>query len=190
MGANFPGFPHLTGLAVSSHITGNWWENTCIFMWWIIPWNGNLMEKSTHTRGKVWVQISQVLHIWWVLLHFPVLWGIPKDGNRMGKNHPYYGESMSTNFPGSPHTMGFVAFSHTIRNWMGNPCISYMMKYAIGWKCNGEKSTQTMGKIWVLISQTFPIPWVLSHFPVLWEIDGETHAFPIWWHWLIFSCAN
>ena len=28
----------------------------------------------------------------------------------MGKNHPYYGKSMSTNFPGSPYLMGFVAF--------------------------------------------------------------------------------
>ena len=30
----------------------------------------------------------------------------------MGKKYPYYGKSMITNFPGSPHTMGFVAFSH------------------------------------------------------------------------------
>ena len=29
----------------------------------------------------------------------------------MGKKHPYYGKSMSTNFPGSPHTMDFVGFS-------------------------------------------------------------------------------
>ena len=26
-----------------------------------------------------------------------------------GKKHPYYGKSMSTNLPGSPHTMGFVS---------------------------------------------------------------------------------
>ena len=26
-------------------------------------------------------------------------------------------------------------------------------------------------------SQTFPIPWVLLHFPILWEIAEETHAF-------------
>ena len=27
----------------------------------------------------------------------------------MGKNYPRCGKSMSTSFPGSPHTMGFVA---------------------------------------------------------------------------------
>ena len=34
-------------------------------IWW---------EKSTHAIGKVWVPISQVFPIWWVLLHFPMLW--------------------------------------------------------------------------------------------------------------------
>ena len=28
----------------------------------------------------------------------------------MGKKHPYYGKSMSTNFPGSPHTTGFEGY--------------------------------------------------------------------------------
>ena len=141
---------------------------------------------------------------------------------------------MSTNFSGSPHTMSFVAFSCTIGNWLGKPCISHKMKYAVGWKSYGEKSpilwekceylfsrftpfkefccispyyeklmrkpmhfpydevyrrmgivcgkiTHTMGKVQVPISQVHPIQRVLSHFPVLWEIDGETHAFPIWW---------
>ena len=33
----------------------------------------------------------------------------------MGKKHPYYGKSMSVNFPDFPHTIGFVAFkTHTI----------------------------------------------------------------------------
>ena len=127
----------------------------------------------------------------------------------MGKNHPYYGKSMSTNFPGSPHTMGFVAFSRTMRNWWGKPCISHMCKSTIEWKSDGkkapilwekyeyqfpglspyhefcyifpycgkfmgkpmhfpyaevyhrmgigwEKSTRTMGKVWLSISQTLP----------------------------------
>ena len=45
---------------------------------------------------------------------------------------------MSTNFPGSPHTMSFVAFSCTMGNWLGNPCIPHMMKYTVRWKSNGE----------------------------------------------------
>ena len=45
----------------------------------------------------------------------------------MGKKHPYYGKSMSISFPDFPHTMGFVAFSRTVGNLWGNPCISHMM---------------------------------------------------------------
>ena len=54
------------------------------------------------------------------------------------------------------------------------------------------KSTHVMGKVWVSISQTFPVPWwVLLHFPVqLWDIYGEIYTFPLWWHWLIFSCET
>ena len=63
-----------------------------------------------------------------------------EDGNGMGKNHPYYGKSVSTNFPGSPHTKGFVAFSHTTRNWWGNSCIFHMLKYTIGWESDGKKA--------------------------------------------------
>ena len=135
---------------------------------------------------------------------------------------------MSTNFPGSPHTMSFAVFSCTMRNWRGNPCISHMMKYTTGLKSDGkkapilwekygyqfprlfpyhgfccifpycgkfmrnaevyhrmgigwEKSTHIMEKVWLSISQTFPIPWILLHFPVLGEVYGETHAFPKCW---------
>ena len=109
-------------------------------------------EKSTHTMGKVWLPISQVFPIRWVLLHFPVLWEIdgkthafpiwwstPRDGNRMGKKYPYYGKSMIIDFPGFPHTIGFVAFSRIVENWWENPCISHMMKYTKRWESDGEK---------------------------------------------------
>ena len=55
----------------------------------------------------------------------------------------------------------------------------------IGW----EKTTHTMGKVWLPISQVLPIRWVLLHFPRLWKIDGKTQAFPISWNSLIFSCV-
>ena len=48
----------------------------------------------------------------------------------MGEKHPYHGKSMSTNFPGSPHMMGFVPFSRATGNWWENPCISHVMKFA------------------------------------------------------------
>ena len=49
-------------------------------------------------------------------MHFPYDGGIPQGGNQMGKNYPYHGKFMITNFPGFPHTMGFVAFSRTMGN--------------------------------------------------------------------------
>ena len=36
---------------------------------------------------------------------------------------------MSANFPVSPRTMGFVAFSFTMGNSRENPCISHMMRF-------------------------------------------------------------
>ena len=102
----------------------------------------------------------------------------------MGKKHPYYGKCMSTNFPGSlpppsPYTMGFVGFFCAMRNWRGNPCISHMMKYTTVQCKSMGKNAQTLEIVWETISQAFPIRWVLLPFPVLWEINGETHAFPI-----------
>ena len=95
-------------------------------------------EESTHTMGKVWVSVYQTFPIPWVLLHLPVLWeiygethafpicwSIPQDRNRMGKKHPYYGESMSINFPNFPRAMGFVAPSRRLENLWENPCISH-----------------------------------------------------------------
>ena len=65
----------------------------------------------------------------------------------MGKKHPYYGKSMVIDLPDFLHTMGFVAFSRTVGNLWGNPCISHMLKYTIRWESNGKKGTHTIGKI-------------------------------------------
>ena len=153
--------------------------------------------------GKVWVPISQVLPIWWVLLHFPVLWkidgethtfpiswSIPYNGNLMEKNHPYYGKSMSTNFPGSPYMTGFLAFSCSVGNWWGNLCIFQMMKCAIGWECNGKKAPVLWEKYEYHFFSLSSYHGFCLHLPVLREIDEKIHAFPIWWHWLTFSCQR
>ena len=47
-----------------------------------------------------------------------------------------------------------------------------------------------MRKVWVPISQVLSMQWLLLHFPVLWEVDGKTHAFPIWWNSLIFPANS
>ena len=65
----------------------------------------------------------------------------------MGKKRPYYEKGTVIDFPGFPHTMGFVAFSCAVGNLWGIPCISHMLKYTIQWESNGKKSTHTMGKV-------------------------------------------
>ena len=47
---------------------------------------------------------------------------------------------MSTNFPGPPHTMGFVGFFCAMGNWWKNPCIFHVIKYTTGWESNGKKA--------------------------------------------------
>lgn len=55
-----------------------------------------------------------------------------------GKKYSYFGEGMVTN-AGSPNSMDFAAFSYAMGNRWGNPFISLVMKYAIGWEFNGKK---------------------------------------------------
>ena len=107
----------------------------------------------------------------------------------MGKKHPYYVKSMRINFTDIPNTMGFVAFFHTVENLLGNPCISHMLKYTIGWELDGKKAPILWEKYGYRFPRLSPIPWVLLHFPLLWKIFWETHAFPIWWNLLISSCV-
>ena len=45
-------------------------QTHAFLMWWSIPLGGNRMGKRTHTMGKVWIPVSHVFSIRWVLLHF------------------------------------------------------------------------------------------------------------------------
>ena len=69
-----------------------------------------------------------------------------------GKKTPILWKNMNTNFPGSHHTMGFVAFSCTMGNWWGNPCFFHMMKYTIG----GESYGENPPILWESMSTNFP----------------------------------
>ena len=93
------------------------------------------------------------------------------DGNWVGKKHPYYGKGMIINFSDFPYCGKFIETP------MHLPYAEVYHRMGIGW----EESTHTVGKVWLSISQSFRINWVFLHFPVLWEIYEETHAFPIWW---------
>ena len=76
---------------------------------------------------------------------------------------------------------GFYCFFPCYQKLMGKamhfPCGKVYHRMGIWWK----KSTHTLGKVCNSISQAISIRWVSLHFPMLWEIDGETNAFPIWW---------
>ena len=99
-------------------------EKTHAFpIWWSIPQDGNLRKETTHFMEKLLEPLSQAFPIRWVLLAFLMLSGIwwknpcishvrmyTTGWESNGKKHPYYGKSMSTNFPGSPHTMDFVEY--------------------------------------------------------------------------------
>ena len=171
--------------------------------------------------AKVWVPISQVFHIRIFpeinFLDFSHLMDFPAISNALenwreypcishmmkymtgwesnGKNHPFYGKSLGTNFPRIPRLMGFTMLW---KIWWENPCISQVMKYTIGWGSNGKKhsyygksmstnlpgSPHTMGFLGYCrepIFQTFPIQWAWLSFPMLWEINEKAHVFPMWW---------
>ena len=71
----------------------------------------------------------------------------------------------------------FAAFSRALRNWWEKPCISRVVKYTSD--SDERKVSILYRKKWVSISQALPVWWISLHFPMLWGIDGETHALHI-----------
>ena len=98
MSTNFPGSAHAMGFVILSRAMGYLWENSNIFRMikYITGWESN------------------------------------------GKKDLYYGKTMGTNFPDSPRTVEFVAFSHAMENLLKNPSTSHVMKYTKRWKSNGK----------------------------------------------------
>ena len=135
MGTNFLGSSNSMDFTAFSHAMGNWWGNPCIshVIKYIIKYIGceSNEKKSTHAMGKVWVPISQVPYIRWVLQDFP--------GNHFPSLFCFCRIFLGTNFPVFSHMMGFPVFSHAMGNWWKNPCISHMMKYTTRWESNGKK---------------------------------------------------
>ena len=140
----------------------------------------NLVDfaEFSHAIGN-WLEIvSCIFHV----IKSTIGWKL------MGKKHLYYGKSMSTNFPGLPHTMGFVALFCAMGNWWEDPCTSHMMKYTIGWESDRNKKYLYYGN------------YMITNFPCSSHTMGFVafcHAMGNWWEnsclpirldWLIFSC--
>ena len=115
------------------------------------------------------------------------LWGNPYISHMLkciigweldGKKAPILCEKYKYQLPRLSLYNGFCCIFPHCEKFMGKPIhFPYAEVYhrmGIGW----EKSTHTTGKVWLSISQNFPIPWVLLHFPVLWEIYGKPMHFP------------
>ena len=71
------------------------------------PVSPNSMDFAafSYTMGKLWRNLC-ISH----------MMKYTTGCNQMGKTHSYYGKSMTANFPRSPHTMGFIAFSRAMKN--------------------------------------------------------------------------
>ena len=61
----------------------------------------------------------------------------------MEKKHPYYGKGMGTNFPGSPHTMGFVGY---LREPVSQtfPIQWFLLSFPRLWEINEKKRAAPM----------------------------------------------
>ena len=164
-------------------------------------------EKCPYVREKMgtnflyspnsmdFTAFSHVRGNWWrnpCISHFIKY---TKEYESNWKKHPYYGKSMSTNFPGSPHMMGFAGFSRkSIFQAFPIQWVFLLFPipleidkkthaFPIWWNMRQdgnlmEKNTYFMEKVWEPISQTFQIQWVSLYYG---EFDEKTHSFPMWW---------
>ena len=186
MSPNFPGF------VAFSCTMGNWLGNPSIshMRKYTIGWKLH-GEKSPILWEKYEYHFLQIQLIWSVLLHFLVLWEIdveihafpkwwnmPEDGNLMGKKHPYYVKSMRINFTDIPNTMDFVAFFHTVESLLGNPCISHMLKYTIGWELDGKKAPMLWEKYGYRFPRLSPYHGFCCIFPYCGKFMGKPMHFP------------
>ena len=115
-------------------------EICCIF-----PYHKKLMGKPMHFH----------------MMKYTIGW----ESN--GKKTPILWEKYEHQFPDFPHTMSFVAFSRTVENSWGNPYISHVPKYAIGWELDRKKALIFWEKYCYQYPRLSPIPWFLLHFPIL-----------------------
>ena len=96
----------------------------------------------------------------------------------MKKTNPYYGKSMSINFPELPQAMGFIAFSCTVRNVWENPRISHVIKYTIGSGSNGRNEPILLEKHEYQFPRISPYYEFCCIFPYCDNCMGKCMHFP------------
>ena len=94
----------------------------------------------------------------------------------MEGNYPYFRKSRDTDLHGSPRLLSFLHFpmpwdidskTHIF------PIDEVCQRIRIWW----NRSTHTLGNVWVPISKAPFMAWVFLDFPMLCDIAGETYAF-------------
>ena len=68
-----------------------------------------------------------------------------RNSHTLGKVWVYFGKSMGTNFLGSSHKMGFVAFFNAMGHWREDLCISLVMKQSLWWIFGKSMVTKVLG---------------------------------------------
>ena len=92
------------------------------------------------------------------------------------EKHLYYGNCIGTNFTGFPYSWDFGAFSlyvNAMRKLLHFPFDELYHRMGTGW----IRSTYTVGKLWLPISQVPPIEWVFLHFPCYGKSMGKPMHF-------------
>ena len=103
--------------------------------------------------------------------------------------YPYYGKFMSTNFPGSPYTMCFVAFCRTMENWCENPCIFHMVTlvhFFLWLRVNMYYFHTCIYINPILLWQSLSSRCVVDH---LWNLHYAL-CFAFWAHFFHVQCAT
>ena len=201
MSTNFPGPPHTDGFCWIFCVMGNWWENPCIshVRKCTAEWESNgkkapkLWENYEYQlpRSSSYNGFCCIFPYYGKLMGKPMHFPYDEVYHRMGigwKRSTHTITKYDYQFPRFSPYNGFCCIFPYYGKLMGKrmhfPYDEVYHRMRIRW----EKSSYTMGKVWLPISQLLSIQWVLLHFPMLWEIDGKSHVFPIWWDSLFFSC--
>ena len=101
-------------------------------------------------------------------------WSIPQDTMEASILWEKYGYQ----FLGSPHKMGFAAFSLALGYWLENQCISHVMKYTI----ELESDRKEAPILWEKYEYQYP------RFPHSMSFAAFTQTMENWWQdWYIFS---
>ena len=95
-----------------------------------------------------------------------------------GKKASIKWEKHEHQFPRFSPTMTFVAFSCTMGNWWGNPCISHMKKYTVGLESYEEKSPIVWEKYEYQFPRLSPYHGFYCIFPYSGKFMGKPMHFP------------